>query len=64
MSLTPNDFDPLAAIVDWLDACRSGNISDGIHVAYRHFSDMPAQPDDVRSSARQTSRQQAATSVS
>jgi hypothetical protein len=28
MSLTPNDFDPLAIIVDWLDACRSGNLSD------------------------------------
>jgi hypothetical protein len=25
MSLTPNDFDPLAVIADWLDACRSGD---------------------------------------
>lgn len=28
MALVPNDFDPLAIIVDWLDACRSGNLSD------------------------------------
>jgi hypothetical protein len=27
MSLTPNDFDPLAVVVDWLDACRSGDLS-------------------------------------
>ena len=26
MSRTPNDFDPLAAIVDWLDACRTGDL--------------------------------------
>jgi len=26
MSLTPNDFDPLAVIVDWLDACRAGDL--------------------------------------
>src|SRR4051794_25495472 len=27
MSLTPNDFDPLAVIVDWLDVCRSGDVA-------------------------------------
>jgi hypothetical protein len=27
MSLTPNDFDPLAVIIDWLDACRSGDLA-------------------------------------
>jgi len=27
MSLVPNDFDPLALVVDWLDACRSGDLS-------------------------------------
>jgi hypothetical protein len=27
MSLTPNDFDPLAIVVDWLDACRSGALN-------------------------------------
>ena len=27
MPLTPNDFDPLAVVVDWLDACRSGNLN-------------------------------------
>lgn len=27
MSLSPDDFDPLAVVVDWLDACRSGNLS-------------------------------------
>ena len=26
MSHTPYDFDPLAIIVDWLDACRAGNL--------------------------------------
>jgi len=26
MSLTPHDFDPLAIIVDWLDACRAGDL--------------------------------------
>jgi ketosteroid isomerase-like protein len=26
MSLTPPDFDPLAIVVDWLDACRVGDL--------------------------------------
>jgi hypothetical protein len=34
------------------------------HVWYWHFSDMPIQPDDVRSpGAKRTSRRKAATSV-
>ena len=27
MPLTPHDFDPLAVVVDWLDACRSGDLN-------------------------------------
>jgi ketosteroid isomerase-like protein len=27
MSLTPHDFDPLAVVVDWLDACRSRDLN-------------------------------------
>ncbi|MCP3402789.1 nuclear transport factor 2 family protein [Bradyrhizobium sp. CCGB20] len=27
MSISPDDFDPLAVVVDWLDACRRGNLS-------------------------------------
>ena len=26
MSLAPDDFDPLAVVIDWLDACRSGDL--------------------------------------
>ena len=26
MSTLPNSFDPLAVVVDWLDACRSGDL--------------------------------------
>jgi ketosteroid isomerase-like protein len=28
MSLAQDDFDPLAVIVDWLDACRAGDLGD------------------------------------
>ena len=27
MSLAPDDFDPLAVVIDWLDACRSGDLN-------------------------------------
>jgi ketosteroid isomerase-like protein len=28
MSLAQDEFDPLAVIVDWLDACRTGDLGD------------------------------------
>ena len=27
MSISPDTFDPLAVVVDWLDACRSGELA-------------------------------------
>jgi ketosteroid isomerase-like protein len=51
VSLTPNDFDPLAVVVDWLDACRSGDL-DAILQHYDEQASLECDCEGVRITGR------------